>query len=377
MIMLTIEVQHLQPGMVIFKEVFDPYGNQIATKGTLITERLIQEIHIANVKEVNILDIQKLQKRKNEQIEQSVELKSRINLLFNGTNDTLKQLISFRTYQFHSEVRKFLIPFFVNHADSSAKFKDIEEIITTVLSSPNLIIPIANLLNLSMNSIRHVHVLACALVIGEELNLSREDLCELAKASLFYNMGYCRILSKKQNLDPSKMIHDLEITDEDRKVHMEEGYYSVLQFENERVAAVAYEHHERFNGSGSPRGLTGTEISLFARIVSVARTYVSLQTDRRDREKVSCDKAFDFIAADNGNHFDPEVIKAFTAWFHPYPMGRLVELSDGSIGLVAEQDESDVHSPYVYITNPKVFNFRVGQIIMLRMYPELFIKKIF
>lgn len=76
---------------------------------------------------------------------------------------------------------------------------------------------------------------------------------------------------------------------------------------------IAASHHEKFDGSGYPRGLRGNEIPLCARIVAVADVYDALTTKRVYKEAFSHEVAAKIIIDGSGSHFDPRIVQAFIA----------------------------------------------------------------
>jgi response regulator RpfG family c-di-GMP phosphodiesterase len=76
---------------------------------------------------------------------------------------------------------------------------------------------------------------------------------------------------------------------------------------------IAYNHHEKWDGSGYPRGLKGEQIPLSARIIAIADVYDALTTKRFYKEAYSHAKARSMIIRLKGRHFDPEIVKAFVA----------------------------------------------------------------
>ena len=76
---------------------------------------------------------------------------------------------------------------------------------------------------------------------------------------------------------------------------------------------IAFNHHEKWDGSGYPRGLKAEEIPLSARIIAVADVYDALTTKRFYKEAYSHEKARDMILRLKGKHFDPDITNAFTA----------------------------------------------------------------
>lgn len=76
---------------------------------------------------------------------------------------------------------------------------------------------------------------------------------------------------------------------------------------------IAYYHHEKWDGTGYPKGLQAEQIPLSARIVALADVYDALTSKRVYKEAFSHDKAIAIIAEDRGRHFDPDVVDAFLA----------------------------------------------------------------
>ena len=78
-------------------------------------------------------------------------------------------------------------------------------------------------------------------------------------------------------------------------------------------ATIALHHHEKFDGSGYPSGLKGDEISIEARIATVADVFDALITKRPYKEEWPVETAFKYIQKDSGKHFDPDCVNAFCA----------------------------------------------------------------
>jgi len=74
---------------------------------------------------------------------------------------------------------------------------------------------------------------------------------------------------------------------------------------------IAYFHHEKWDGTGYPKGLKGEEIPLSARIVALADVYDALTSKRIYKDAYTHDKAKEIIVADSGKHFAPDVVEAF------------------------------------------------------------------
>lgn len=120
-----------------------------------------------------------------------------------------------------------------------------------------------------------------------------------------------RILRKKDKLEPAEY--------EEMKKHAAVGAEIVQQVladvddkEFVRVASnVAHYHHEKYNGSGYPEGLSGNRIPLEARIMALADVFDALISRRYYKDQMSYDDAFNIIKTDLGTHFDPNLGKIF------------------------------------------------------------------
>jgi len=78
-----------------------------------------------------------------------------------------------------------------------------------------------------------------------------------------------------------------------------------------RALEIPYCHHEKWDGSGYPRGLRGEEIPLFARMFAVVDVFDALTSDRPYRAAWTHEKAYRYIQREAGRHFDPQIVKIF------------------------------------------------------------------
>ena len=147
----------------------------------------------------------------------------------------------------------------------------------------------------------------CA-AIGTALNLSTEDVSELAILGLMHDIGKISLDDKILNkIKPLKDIDWQEI-----KRHSEIGY-RILSSVNEYAPLAEYvlAHHERWDGKGYPKGLKGQEIPLEARIIAVADAYDAMISDRPYRKALSPKDALEEIRINAGAQFDPDIAKIF------------------------------------------------------------------
>lgn len=118
------------------------------------------------------------------------------------------------------------------------------------------------------------------------------------------------------------------------------------------VISVVRSHHERWDGSGYPRGLVGPDISQFARIAAVADVYDAATSERPYKRAAPPCVGVGLITGGDGTAFDPQIVSMFRRCVFPYPVGTEVTLSDGMIGVVTTVDPAEPEAPIVRIPAP-------------------------
>jgi putative nucleotidyltransferase with HDIG domain len=150
-------------------------------------------------------------------------------------------------------------------------------------------------------------VAGLSLSIGREMGLDDNQLQEIRVAALLHDIGKiyipAEILNKPGTLKPI----EFELI----KQHAEEGYNTLKNIVFPwPIAEIIYQHHERCDGSGYPRGLTRNEINLAARILGVADVIEAITSMRPYRAALGLDVALDEIAKFKGTRYDSDVVDA-------------------------------------------------------------------
>jgi response regulator RpfG family c-di-GMP phosphodiesterase len=149
-------------------------------------------------------------------------------------------------------------------------------------------------------------VTAYALILGEKMGLSEEDLEILKDASSLHDLGKLGI-EDKILLKPSAL-DEKEIKIIRKHPEITVKILKPLNISKEAVEACLY-HHERVDGKGYPNGLKGEEIPIFARILSVADAYSAMTSDRPYRSRLSTMKAISELKRCSGTQFDRRVVE--------------------------------------------------------------------
>jgi len=149
-----------------------------------------------------------------------------------------------------------------------------------------------------------------ALKIASALAISPKKLDDLHRAALLHDIGKVGI--PLSILDKPGALDDEEYTM--IKKHPLIGARILEPIRSYKdVLPIVLQHHERFDGKGYPSGLSGNEIDIGARILSVADVYDALKSDRPYRKGWALDRVVDLITEEAGRQFDPVVVEAFLA----------------------------------------------------------------
>ncbi|MCW9032794.1 MAG: response regulator [Alphaproteobacteria bacterium] len=147
-------------------------------------------------------------------------------------------------------------------------------------------------------------------LIAEKLGFSDEDVDNIFRAAPMHDIGKVgitdEILLKPARLTPEEF--------ETMKAHTTIGY-AILQDSPSKLlqlaADIALTHHEKFDGSGYPRGLAKEEIPLVGRIVAVADVFDALTSERPYKKAWTVDDALGLIVKETGHQFDPKCVETF------------------------------------------------------------------
>ncbi len=232
--------------------------------------------------------------------------------------------------------------------DLAATEEVVDQMIKHITHHPNVLFTLSKLQDFDEYTFMHsVNVSTFSLIIGKALHYTQNELKKLGVGALFHDVGKTRvgkeILDKPGELEPDelKMIQR-------HPVFSVELLREVPGMKLESMQ-VALEHHERISGKGYPRGLKGREISPFGRIAAIADVYDAMTTDRTYQKKLLPYAAVSRIYGMTKEHFDSALVERFIARIGVYPVGTVVVLSSGEIGVVTEIHIDHLLTPIVML----------------------------
>ena len=223
----------------------------------------------------------------------------------------------------------------------------VEEISESVTRNSAALISLARLKTKDEYTYMHsVSVCALMVALARQLGLNEEQTRETGLAGLLHDVGKMAMPEDVLN-KPGKL------TDEEfavMKSHPERGNEILLMSDMtaESVLDVCLHHHEKMDGSGYPYRLQGDRISLYARMGAICDVYDAITSNRPYKTAWDPSDSLMRMAKWEG-HFDPVIFQAFVKSVGIYPIGSLVKLHSGRLGVVIEQNPGNLTKPVLRV----------------------------
>jgi HD-GYP domain-containing protein (c-di-GMP phosphodiesterase class II) len=176
-----------------------------------------------------------------------------------------------------------------------------------------------------------------AAAFGRNLGLPIKKIHTLVVGALLFDVGKTKLPEKLiLNLNQYNAVEHNLI-----KKHVEYSLDIVKSIEGieDDIYEMIATHHERHDGSGYPRGLKGNEIPLFGKMAGIIDCYDAIISERLHAPAMSPHDAIKNLYNWSGNEFQAELIEQFIQVVGVYPVGTLVELSDGRVGVVIAHNQ--------------------------------------
>jgi len=188
-----------------------------------------------------------------------------------------------------------------------------------------------------------VNVALLAMALGKRIGLSQILLEQLGICGMFHDLGKVEV--PKEILLKPDMLNTGEW--DQMRMHPLVGVHRVLRLHasremKSRVALGPFEHHLNYNFTGYPRTHFVNKLSLFGKILRIADTYDALTSERKYRPRAfSPDEALRLMWNKAGEDYDPLLLKVFINMVGLYPVGTILKLDTGELGLVVDYSSED------------------------------------
>jgi len=204
-----------------------------------------------------------------------------------------------------------------------------------------------------------LNVAALSIVLAKAMGLSNREMEDIGVCGMLHDVGKTgvsnEVLEKAGPLSAREMQEMQEHTNYGRNILV--STKSVMS----GAADVAHSHHERPDGLGYPRKLSGDSIPLFAQIVSIAEAYDTMTINQPYREARSPSDALQELYCQRGKQFDDELVIQFIDAVGIFPPGSIVEMLNGEIGIVLANTKDKLRPRVIMILD------RIGEAMAQRI----------
>ena len=332
MITKNIMINDIRAGMIMAADAIGPSGSVVVSKSTVLSQRYTARLISAGVKAISVYIPDYIATP--EELKESATQEHRIKDS-REYQDFRKELLSVA-----GELSEVFERLMINpRSDINS-----EELITAIRSLSQKYGETIHVLELLQASrdfddsiyIHTVGVSLISIIIGLKAQFSEEQIHDLILCSIFHDIG--KITIPEELLNKQGRLTEDEL--EEIRSHTQLGYQLLSQTNlPEHVSLCALYHHERYDGSGYPDGISGQNIPFYARYVAIADVYYAMTSKRPYREDIC---TFDVISAfekDGYSKYDVAGLIPFLNCLAQSLIGSHVILNDGTDGKVIMLNE--------------------------------------
>ncbi len=263
--------------------------------------------------------------------------------------------------------------------DTASARRKVSEMVSSVMRNASALMLMTNLKNRDeYTSIHCVNVSILSVAFGRYLGLGADELADLGLGALLHDIGKMRVPLEILNKPGRLSAEEFETI----KKHVIHGYKMLDKVDGlpPRALDIVLSHHERIDGSGYPRGLSGEGIGQFAMMVALVDVYDAVTSDRVYHSAISPHDALSMMYDHTPVTFEKGLFEQFIKCLGIFPIGSLVELSSGQVGMVMTVNRKRHLKPIVMLLlAPDKRPYRVRKMVNLALQgegEELYIKRI-
>lgn len=325
---MLLSIYEVKPGMKLEQAISMPDSDKILLNaGATLTANNIDKIRSLGILDIHIADMYSVFVSPDDKISQALE-------------DDFLHILTTLCPEHPS----------ANMNDDIVKVAKTLRTLIKKISKISEILPFLFEMKITSNTYLYHHSLYTAVLSGLVagcMKLTTEEIVYTIAGALLHNIGLCEMpmLIGSENLSGQQL--DLY------KEHPTYGYYFAIQKNIPRgIADCIHAHHEKWNGSGYPRGIAGEEIPVTARIVGMCSSYSAKITYKNTPRYMAVEELY----GTSGIYYDPKVVNTFIENIPVYPLGEVVRLSTQEVGIVSNIRKNKGPRPLV-----KVYYNRVNR----------------
>ena len=341
----------LEPGMKVDQSIIDRMGRTLIARNSTLDEYIISSMLNLGIMSIYIQDGE----YDPADDEKKITPVARKNIERLHTEDPTKVTLSNSIRERVAEGIQYIYnnPESETFAKATASITD--DLMDAIENNDAVAIDINALKTSDEYTFKHsVDVATIAMILAKQQGLPKQDIYEIGVSGLLHDVGKTQIpleiLNKPGRLDDNEFAV--------MKQHSVFGYHMIKnkgEF-SEQICLGVLQHHEKINGSGYPLGCNASQISSYAKILSVADIYDALVTERPYKKAFSQRDAVEMIMSMT-EELDMTALKSFLESMILYPVDTIVELSNGEKAKVVKNNPHYILRPTVVgITSGKIYD---------------------
>ncbi len=307
--MYRLKVSQLKPKMKLARTIYNHQGNVLIMAGNSLTPKIISILEKLGISAVWVEGEEEIF------VKDVVNIETRITAIKQVENILLKT----------KESGKLVI-------EPQDLYKSVSSFANELFDAEELLYSLSDLRTQDNYTFIHsVNVCILSMMTGISLGYGKEDICTIGIGALLHDLGKVLIPDKILNKPGPLSSDEFSIM----KKHTIFGYELITESGvlGDVPARIALEHHETYDGSGYPMGISDKNIHRFSQIVAIADKFDAITANRVYRKAFPPFEAYEMCAAAGNYLFDEDIVQAFMHNITPYPPGTHVQLSNGLVGV--------------------------------------------
>lgn len=364
--MRRININNVEPGMILGKTIYGYNYEVLLNRGVVLTDAYIKLLKNRGFIRIYIDDKETEDIVLEDPISDKIRIMSTKDI-FRTYKVTQSSIANIEADTAESVIKCINTPKVKKSFQESHAFKqlcnDINYFLDEIMSQ-DILSGLNSIKSFDNYTYEHsVDTAVIALIIAKRLFLDKEKLMQIAIGEFLHDIGKIFVDEKIINKPGKLTANEFEQV----KLHTTYGYELLKDIQKIGTASahIPYQHHERQDGTGYPRGLKGTnkldkkgvayteheKMIMIAEIAALADVYDACSSDRPYRPGLPPDMVFELIKTGAGTQFNKELVDCFLSTVPKYPVGFEVKIRNGSYkdftGVVASLNLQQLSKPKV------------------------------
>lgn len=320
--MRLAQVKNLKGNEIVAKTIIDDKFRQLIVKGTRYRKAFEKNLLSLGINQIYIDD----------ELSRGIKVKD---VVSDATRMKAHQIVS-----------KQLEKFSTSKTVSVNKFSDVAgDIVDEIMNGDSIIYDLQDIKINDNYTFQHcVNVCVLAVLTAVKMDIPRSKIKKLAIGCLLHDFGKVEIPNEILN-KKGKLTHD---EFQEIKKHPIYGYEAFSEL-SPISRMVILMHHEKLDGTGYPLGFKDEKIYHLVKIASVCDVFDAMTSKRPYKKAISVAQTIKMMRASAGKHLDKEIMEIFFQNVAVYPVGSIVLLSNGLVGLIKKNHKTNMLRPKIKV----------------------------